>query len=1023
MFSRFPVRRQSRRRLSRGAFRPRVELLEARDLPSTVFVVTTTADENDGDPAADPAGPDGQLSLREAIAAANANGNGIIQFNIDGPAGSVFTIMPKSTLPTLGSSILIDGTTQRAFNGGIIELSGAALSEGDGIDIDGANSGVRGLVINNFQSGSAISILSDAYNDFVDQNLIGTDTTGLALAAQPNYYGITVTGHDNTITGNVISGSYWYGIQVYRNGNNNTITGNFIGTDLTGTVALGNHTGVELADGVTNNTVGGDSTGLPTLGGTRNLISGNRRAGIEISGGHYAADDRFVPTSHNLIAGNFIGTDVTGTLALGNDSGVVIDSGASSNTIGGASTAPDLSGLRNLISGNSNEGVTISRYSPFTESASRDSQFNIVAGNFIGTDLTGTDALGNGEDGVYLYNVSQNIIGGATTASGNVISGNEVNGVFIQAPYSQDDFGNFVPVVGLNRVRNNFIGTDMTATLALGNGGDGILVDGSSGNRLISNLVFSNGGPAIELIDGGNDAQVAPLIESISYNGPTLTITWTLNSGNSEAGVHFTFEFFASSSAGNSDAPGQGQQYLGSIVVAADDVGFASGTVTLAVPPLVGPFISATATGVETSDTSPFSAPVDLSSADVAVTATVNDPTPTVGQPVIYTVTVTNNNGPSDATGVSLANVLPAGLMFVSAQATQGTYDPTTATWLVGTLPINASAILTFIAVPQNGTAGTTLSTNALVLTSDQFDPQLANNTATVPIVPTALVIPPLPEPLFSPPVTPLVGSLSSPPAVFTVFVVTPTTTVTIPVPITFPEAGLLETGSSRAQSISDSAYLLSHPDTITALSLVLLRANLPAGLVTPEVHTGRANSTCSITGVIFQDTNGDGVREPGEPALEGMPVYLEQVGVNEYDPSKPVAVTDSNGQFKFDGLAPGSYIVRPVPHRLYRISAPQDGYENVQLKPNVSATVPFGAKPVRAPVVDQDGDARPVPSAHPEMDADVEMRDALFISGKVLPEESHEDAMLWSSLALAGFIGTGVLRLPQVEDENQRAA
>src|SRR4029077_12679369 len=108
-------------------------------------------------------------------------------------------------------------------------------------------------------------------NNVVEGNLLGTDATGTKALA--NSYDIRVDGSDNTIGGtvagaaNLISGSYT-GLYVYS-GTGNQIQGNKIGTDITGTKALGNSFGVTLWSLSSGTTVGG--TGA-TAG---NLISGN----------------------------------------------------------------------------------------------------------------------------------------------------------------------------------------------------------------------------------------------------------------------------------------------------------------------------------------------------------------------------------------------------------------------------------------------------------------------------------------------------------------------------------------------------------------------------------------------------------------------------------------------------------------------------------------------------------------------------------------------------------------------------
>src|SRR5262249_26374053 len=123
-------------------------------------------------------------------------------------------------------------------------------------------------------------------------------------------------------------------------------------------------------------------------------------------------------TSGNVVLGNFIGTDQSGTAKLGNgNDGVMIITGAiSNNTIGGTAT-----GARNLISGNSGNGDEIKVAG---------TSGNVVLGNFIGTDQSGTAKLGNTNDGVKIaFAASSNTIGGTGTGAGNLISANGTNGV------------------------------------------------------------------------------------------------------------------------------------------------------------------------------------------------------------------------------------------------------------------------------------------------------------------------------------------------------------------------------------------------------------------------------------------------------------------------------------------------------------------------------------------------------------------------------------------------------------------
>ncbi len=113
--------------------------------------------------------------------------------------------------------------------------------------------------------------------------------------------------------------------------------------------------------------------------------------------------------------------------------------------------------------------------------------------------------------------------------------------------------------------------------------------------------------------------------------------------------------------------------------------------------------------------------------ADLAVTKIVSNPVPAVGTNVTFTVTL-RNDGPSDASGIAVTDVLPSGLAFVSASASQGAYASATGIWAAGALVLNASATLTITAtVTQAGTIANT----ATVTASNAIDPNPSNNSGT----------------------------------------------------------------------------------------------------------------------------------------------------------------------------------------------------------------------------------------------------------------------------------------------------
>ena len=272
---------------------------------------------------------------------------------------------------------------------------------------------------------------ADATECVIRGNIVGLNAAGTAALANAldgvaiadgasnNTVGGTAEAERNTISGNLLNGVRISGTDTVGN----TVLGNYVGSDVTGTMDLGNSDdGVLITAGASSNLLGREDVGVG------NVISGNNANGVEING---------TGTTCNRLVGNTIGLDHTGTIALGNGSnGVSISNGASDNLLKG-----------NLISGNGfvdprffgqGDGVSISGTSTTgTE----------LFGNTIGLDATGTIALNNGADGVDISGASDTVL------TNNVISGNQLANVAIVGGSG-------------NRVQGNLIGTDATGTAA-----------------------------------------------------------------------------------------------------------------------------------------------------------------------------------------------------------------------------------------------------------------------------------------------------------------------------------------------------------------------------------------------------------------------------------------------------------------------------------------------------------------------------------------------------------------------------
>jgi len=421
---------------------------------ATTYIVSTT---NDG----------GTGSLRDALLRANATASrDTIRFDINvRKTVQVATITPMSPLPTITSDLVIDASVSAPRT---IELDGVnAGATSNGLTISAGNCMVRGLNIVRF-GGAAIRI-SDAGGNTIVANRIGTDPGG--TSARGNGTGIyidrspsNVIGGEDAASRNIISGNSRYGVEVFGGAaTSNRIVGNYIGTNSAGTATLGNGTGIIIND-APGNVIGGSNTGM------RNVISGNRGAGIIIT----ADGSSYGPASANSIQGNYVGLDASGSIALGNGDGITIGGAATNTRVGGY--AP------NVVSGNGVTGITINGSLSYASTNG-----NRIAGNFVGTDRTGTVGIGNSIGIVVKGFATDNVIG-----DGNLISGNAGDGVQILGTAARH-----------NVIYANRIGTDATGTAGIANGGSGVHLEDASDNVIganaAGNVVSGNGKNGIDV--------------------------------------------------------------------------------------------------------------------------------------------------------------------------------------------------------------------------------------------------------------------------------------------------------------------------------------------------------------------------------------------------------------------------------------------------------------------------------------------------------------------------------------------
>jgi CSLREA domain-containing protein len=288
-----------------------------------------------------------------------------------------------------------------------------------------------------------------------------------------------------TIRGLVINGFRRQFSQAISFPSGGLLEGCFIGTDVTGAVAVANEVGVLMG-------TGGRIGGL--LPAQRNVISSNLQTGIDFFGdGH-------------LILGNLIGTNAAGTAAIGNGLGVSYSGGNGvSPQIGSANVAG-----RNLISGNM-RGIGV----PSIVNGTR------IFGNFIGTDITGLLPVGNTEIGVTLEpspNSTQPVLlGGILAGEGNVIAFNGLNGVL------------------LNGDRNSIRGNQFFGNRQLGIATRFVPLGGA--NRRLAN-------DPNDADVGSNRGQNFPEISAFSSTASTATVSYRIDSATTNSTYPLRVEFF-----------------------------------------------------------------------------------------------------------------------------------------------------------------------------------------------------------------------------------------------------------------------------------------------------------------------------------------------------------------------------------------------------------------------------------------------------------------------------------------------
>ena len=598
------------------------------------------------------------------------------------PGAGAHLISPGSALPAISETVTIDGADALPAGPPVdeVRLDGAGAGAAYGLDVNAADVTVTNLTITRFFAGIELAASDGATvtNSFLGTDQAGTASLGnVSQGVRAGSLGSPATNAE--IRQNVISGNGGEGVLIEDGVNTgNVVAFNLIGTTPAGTAALANSTGVEIrnsggnriggpapladrnvisgnnghgvrvsAGGATrrtgnvirNNRIGTTPNGeaaLPNFRGIgidgnvdgavvrSNLLSGNTTFGVELATNGLQGAGQDGPTG-TVVAGNLIGTDKDGEADLGNGSlGFFAQDGETGHpirdtTLGGTmglTPAGDCTGDCNLISGNNGGGIGAD-----STVAGLD-----ILGNRIGTDLSGTAALGNGSASLELAVPSGLVIG--APGAGNVIAAGAVGTVRINGATTgaviqsnligvgvdNSDLGGGGDAIDLQAsgINGSLIGGTGAAegNVIAHSGVGGVKVEsGSTDNAILGNAIYDSNALGIDLLpangvtpndgqdldSGGNDLQNFPVLTGAVAEDGSTVVTGFLTSAPS---TDYLIDVFSSQTQ-DGTSHGEAEDPLGSFQVSADGNGDAVFAATVEGEAGADDFVTATATELD----------------------------------------------------------------------------------------------------------------------------------------------------------------------------------------------------------------------------------------------------------------------------------------------------------------------------------------------------------------------------------------------------------------------------------------
>ena len=439
----------------------------------------------------------------------------------DDPTLPMTIISASSAIPNQDGVRIEDGATNNTIGGDLISdrnlISG---NNGNGVAV---NSGSANIIRGNFigLAGAGDALISNLGNGIdirgpdgtsviatsVTGNTISGNTVGIEIAENSTFTTVLANKIGTDSTGNTSLGNTGPGIEVLSSSNNqignrtlyspssaycNVISGNTIGISIAGSVG----------DKIQGNAIGTDIDGtasIPNIGADVGTPDYNEGFGVYCSGSNQTIQGNVISGNSNhgiwlsdansvTVSANFIGLDLSGSNALGNDGDGILITGGGSHVVGWLGTSGSAGGARNFISGNDSSGIEVS------------STNVIIRSNYIGVSKAGNVGIPNGAvstDGAGIllisgdYAASHIYIGGTSSSFGNVISSNNGDGVQLNGAD-----------VAYNFVLGNTIGFDSTKTSVLTNTGNGVAIYNGAHDNVIGDLGSATANYIVSANDG-----------------------------------------------------------------------------------------------------------------------------------------------------------------------------------------------------------------------------------------------------------------------------------------------------------------------------------------------------------------------------------------------------------------------------------------------------------------------------------------------------------------------------------------